>query len=66
MSKANTEMPAGAALSLFDAAKYLHTPEEISASLEAVFEDYGGDARVVVKTLGAVAKAMVISREGLH
>lgn len=57
MSKANSDMPAGAALSPFDAAKYLRTPEEIATFLEAVFEDYNGDARVIVKALGTVAKA---------
>lgn len=75
MSKANTDMPAGAALSPFDAAKYLRTPEEIATFLEAVFEDYDGDARVIVKALGTVAKAQGMpnvakatgmSREGLY
>ncbi|MFZ5676050.1 MAG: addiction module antidote protein [Pseudomonadota bacterium] len=75
MSKADTKMPAGAALSPFDAAKYLHTPEEIATFLEAVFEDYDGDTRVIVKALGVVAKAQGMpsvakatgmSREGLY
>jgi probable addiction module antidote protein len=75
MSKADTEMPAGAALSPFDAAKYLRTPEEIATFLEAVFEDYDGDTRVIVKALGVVAKAQGMpnvakatgmSREGLY
>lgn len=39
----------------YDAADYLRTPEEIEAYLEAVFEDYGHDARVVTKALGDVA-----------
>ncbi|MBK1864792.1 putative addiction module antidote protein [Aestuariivirga sp. YIM B02566] len=68
-------MPAGAALSPFDAAKYLRTPEEIATFLEAVFEDYDGDTRVIVKALGTVAKAQGmpnvakatgLSREGLY
>jgi len=75
MSKANTDIPAGAALSPCDAAKYLRTPEEIATFLEAVFEDYDGDARVIVKALGTVAKAQGMpyvakatgmSREGLY
>jgi probable addiction module antidote protein len=75
MSKANTEMPDGAALSPFDAAKYLRTPEEIATFLEAIFEDYDGDTRVIVKALGVVAKAQGMpnvakatgmSREGLY
>jgi probable addiction module antidote protein len=75
MSTAKNEMPAGAALSPFDAADYLRTPEEITAFLEAVFEDYDGDTRVIVKALGvaaraqgmqSIAKATGLSREGLY
>ncbi len=75
MSTAKNEIPAGVALSPFDAADYLRTPEEITAFLEAVFEDYDGDTRVIVKALGAVAraqgmqniaKATGLSREGLY
>jgi len=75
MSTAKNEMPAGAALSPFDAADYLLTPEDIAAFLEAVFEDCGGDTRVIVKALGAVARAKGmqhiakvtgLSREGLY
>jgi probable addiction module antidote protein len=75
MSTAKNEMPAGAALSPFDAADYLRTPEEITTFLDAVFEDCAGDTRVIVKALGAVAraqgmqniaKATGLSREGLY
>ncbi len=75
MSTAKNEMPAGAALSPFDAADYLRTPEEIAVFLQAVFEDYDGDTRVIVKALGAVAraqgmpnvaKATGMTREGLY
>lgn len=41
----------------FDPARYLRTPQEITAYLEAVFEDYGHDYRTVVKALGDVARA---------
>lgn len=68
-------MPVGAALSPYDTAQFLRTPEEIVAYLEAVFEDYGDDSRVVVAALGDVAKAMGmqkvaqetgLNREGLY
>jgi probable addiction module antidote protein len=69
------EMPAGATLSRYDAADYLQTPEARAAYLEAVFEEYGDDARVVAKALGDVARAQGMqkvaketgpNREGLY
>ncbi len=69
------EMPAGAALSRYDAADYLQGPEARAAYLEAVFEEYGDDARVVAKALGDVARAQGmqkiaketgLNREGLY
>lgn len=75
MSTKKKDMPAGAALSPYDTAEFLRTPEEIAAYLEAVFEDYGGDSRVVVAALGDAAKAMGmqkvaqetgLNREGLY
>jgi len=75
MSTAKKEMPAGAALSPFDAADYLHTPEDVTAFLEAVLEDYDGDSRVIVKALGVAARALGmqkiaketgLNREGLY
>lgn len=59
----------------YDAAEFLRTPEEIVAYLEAIFEDYGDDARVVAKALGDVARAQGmqkiaretgLNREGLY
>lgn len=75
MSTKKKDMPAGAALSPYDTAEFLRTPEEIAAYLEAVFEDYGDDSRVVVAALGDAAKAMGmqkvahetgLNREGLY
>lgn len=75
MSTTKKNMPAGAALSPYDTAEFLRNPEEIVAYLEAVFEDYGDDSRVVVAALGDVAKAMGmqkvaqvtgLNREGLY
>lgn len=75
MSTAKKEMPAGAALSPFDAADYLHTPEDVTAFLEAVLEDYDGDSRLIVKALGVAARALGmqkiaketgLNREGLY
>jgi DNA-binding phage protein len=57
MSAAKNEMPAGAALSRFDAADYLHTPEEIAAFLNIVFETCDGDDRVVAKALDVATRA---------
>ncbi|MFZ5676104.1 MAG: DNA-binding protein [Pseudomonadota bacterium] len=62
MSTTDKDMPAGAALSPYDTAEFLRTPEEIAAYLEAVFEDYGDDRRVVVAALGDVAEAISIKR----
>ncbi len=59
----------------YDTAEFLRTPEDIEAYLEAIFEDYGDDSRVVIKALGdvaraqgmqKVAKATGLNREGLY
>jgi probable addiction module antidote protein len=59
----------------YDTAEFLRTSEDIEAFLEAVFEDYGGDSRVIVSALGAVARALSmqkiaketgLNREGLY
>ncbi len=59
----------------YDAAEFLRSPEDIEAYLEAIFEEYGNDSRVVVKALGDVAraqgmqkiaKATGLNREGLY
>jgi probable addiction module antidote protein len=39
----------------YDAAEYLETPEDMAAYLEAALED--GDPAIVVKALGAIARA---------
>lgn len=75
MSTAKKEMPAGAALSPYDTAEFLRTPEEIASYLEVVFEEYGDDPRMIAKALGnaaraqgmqKIAKETGISREGLY
>lgn len=75
MSTAKKTMPAGAALSAYDTAEFLRTPEEIAAYLEVVFEDYGDDPAMIAKALGnaaraqgmqKIAKATGLSREGLY
>lgn len=75
MSTAKKEMPAGAALSPYDTAEFLRTPEQIAAYLEAVFADHGGDSRVIVAALGDAARAQGmlkiaeetgLNREGLY
>lgn len=75
MSSAKKEMPAGAALSPYDTVEFLRTPEQIAAYLEAVFEDYGDDSRVIVAALGDAARAQGmlkiadetgLNREGLY
>ncbi len=72
---ANKSAPPGAAVAPYDAAEFLRTPEEIAAYLEAIFEDYGDDSRVIVKALGDVARARGmqkiakstgLNREGLY
>jgi probable addiction module antidote protein len=64
MSKAarKTGADPGKVAAPYDAADYLRSPEEIAAYLEAVFEDYGDDARVVAKALGDVARARGMQR----
>jgi len=44
----------------YDAAEYLETPEDMAAYLEAALED--GDPAVVVKALGAIARAHGMSQ----
>jgi probable addiction module antidote protein len=61
--------------SAYDTAEHLRTAAEIRAYLEAVFEEYGHDSRVVVAALGDVARAQGmqkiaretgLNREGLY
>jgi probable addiction module antidote protein len=44
----------------YDAAEYLETPEDMAAYLEAALED--GEPAVVVKSLGAIARARGMSQ----
>ena len=44
----------------YDAAEYLETPEDMAAYLEAALED--GEPTVVVKALGAIARARGMSQ----
>jgi probable addiction module antidote protein len=46
---------------LYDVAEHLRTPEEIAAYLEATIEDAAGDATLIAKTLGDVARAEAIA-----
>ena len=77
MSKAPSKagIDPGKVAAPYDAAEFLRTPEEIAAYLEAIFDDYGDDARVVAKALGDVARAQGmqkiaretgLNREGLY
>lgn len=75
MKSATKDMPTGAALSRYDAADYLQTPEARAAYLEIIFEEYGDDPRMVAKALGDVARAQGmqkiaketgLNREGLY
>lgn len=75
MNTTKKDMPAGAALSPFDVADHLRTPEEVADYLEAVFEDYDGDSRVIAAALGDAARALGmqkiaketgLNREGLY
>jgi probable addiction module antidote protein len=45
---------------IYDAAEYLETPEDMAAYLEAALED--GEPAVVVKALGAIARARGMSQ----
>lgn len=41
----------------YDVAEHLRTPEEMAAYLEASFEEAGGDAALIAKALGDIARA---------
>ena len=41
----------------YDVAEYLNTPEEMAAYLEACLEEANGDAALVAKALGNIARA---------
>lgn len=41
----------------YDPADHLRTPEEMAAYLEAAFDDSEGDATVIARALGVIARA---------
>lgn len=46
----------------FDTAKYLRTPEDMAAYLEASIEEANGDATIVAMALGNIARAKGMSQ----
>lgn len=41
----------------YDVSEHLRTPEEMAAYLEASFEEANGDAMIIAKALGDIARA---------
>jgi probable addiction module antidote protein len=56
MSKARTKT------TRYDVAEHLRTPEEMAAYLEACLEESNGDASLIAKTLGDIARAKGMSQ----
>ncbi|MCP5200390.1 MAG: putative addiction module antidote protein [Gammaproteobacteria bacterium] len=48
--------------SRFDVAEHLRTPEEMAAYLEACLEEANGDATLIARALGNIAKAKGMSQ----
>ncbi len=48
--------------SRYDVAEHLRTPEEMAAYLEACFEEANGDAVLIAKALGDIARAKGMSQ----
>jgi len=48
--------------SRYDVAEHLRTPEEMAAYLEACLEEANGDAAVIAKALGDIARAKGMSQ----
>ena len=46
----------------FDVAEHLRTPEEMAAYLEAYIEESNGDATLIAKALGDIARAKGMSQ----
>ena len=46
----------------YDVAEHLRTPEEMAAYLEAALEESNGDASVVAKAIGDIARAKGMSQ----
>ncbi|NOQ21178.1 MAG: putative addiction module antidote protein [Candidatus Aegiribacteria sp.] len=49
----------------YDVAEHLRTPEEIAAYLEASFEEAKGDASLIAKALGDIARAKGMTQVAL-
>ncbi|MGD8562891.1 MAG: putative addiction module antidote protein [Desulfarculaceae bacterium] len=47
---------------IYDVAEHLRTPEEMAAYLEACLEEAQGDAALISKTLGDIARAKGMSQ----
>jgi probable addiction module antidote protein len=45
----------------YDVAEHLRTPEEVAAYLEASIEDAAGDAILIAKALGDIARSETIA-----
>ncbi len=50
----------------YDVIEYLRTPEEMAAYLEAYLDEANGDASLIAKALGDIARAKGLSRESLY
>ncbi len=48
--------------SRYDVAEHLRTPEEMAAYLEAYMEEANGDAAIIAKALGDIARAKGMSQ----
>lgn len=48
--------------SRYDVAEHLRTPQEMAAYLEATFEEAQGDAAMIAKALGDIARAKGMSQ----
>lgn len=46
----------------FDVSEHLRTPEDLAAYLEASFGEANGDATIIAKALGDIAKAKGMSQ----
>lgn len=51
-----------ASTSKYDVAEHLRTPDEMAAYLEASIEDANGDAALIAKALGDIARAKGMSQ----
>lgn len=49
----------------YDVSEHLRTPEEMAAYLEASFEEANGDATIIAKALGDIARAKGMAQVAL-